>query len=104
MNPLGWNAAGLTVLGWLFGGRDKKGKAKEAMKKNIIEAKNKNKSAYNKQISQVQSNLNSTCLQIIESVDYDLKNIECLHNFIKEIEGKFQLEYSKIKIKEYGCI
>ena len=58
-NPLGWIAAGLTVLGWLFGGRDKKGKAKEAMRKNIIEAKKTIKLEYNQHISNVQRNRNS---------------------------------------------
>lgn len=103
-NPLGWIAAGLTILGWLFGGRDKVAQAKEKMRNNINEAKKKNRTTYNEQISRIQNNLDNTCQQIVMSVDSDLQNIRCLHNFIKDIEGKIQLEYSKLKIKDYGCI
>lgn len=103
-NPLGWIAAGATFLLWLFGGRDKKGEAKEEMRKNINKAKSENRALFNSQIEKIKQHLDDSCKKITTTVNWDKENLEKLRNYIQSINQTIKLEYSKLNISEYGTM
>ena len=103
-NPLGWFAAVAALVSWIFGGRDKEAEAKEEMRMNIYKVKHENRSAFDAQISKILKELDQNCINIINSVDKDRVNLEKLRNYVQSIIQSVQLEYSKLKISNYGTL
>lgn len=100
--PLGWFAAVASIVSWLFGGRDKEAEAKKKMRMSIYKAKRENRSAFDAQISKILNAIDQNCNNIIISVDKDRVNLEKLRNYVQSLIESVKIEYSQLKISNYG--
>ena len=101
-SPLGWFAAVASIVSWLFGGRDKEAEAKKKMRMSIYKAKRENRSAFDAQISKILNAIDQNCNNIIISVDKDRVNLEKLRNYVQSLIESVKIEYSQLKISNYG--
>ena len=103
-NPLGWACAAFSVLVLLFGGSNKKSKAKKIMRENIQKAKDENRNAFIAQINRINQSLGKTGVAVVEAVDGDRQNLTKLRYLIQKVNNSIQIEYSKLNISNYGSI
>jgi hypothetical protein len=97
-NPVGIGLAIATVLLSFFTGRNKKAEAKEAMRKQINNAKAENKQKFGSVISKICTKLYKSRDQIVKSVGVDGTNVESLKGEVTEIIRELNIEISKLNI------
>jgi len=93
-NPVGWIITGVSFVGWALGkllGDGGKGEAKESVRKNLEEAKNKHRTEMSRNLQKLKDKLNQKSRDIQNSVKREEQNVNKL---------KLAIENSTIEIKQ----
>lgn len=101
-NPLGWITGIIAFLFVIFGGRDKKADAKNELRKKLCEEKMKNKGDLDSEIKNIKKKMDHYCSKLVAVINTNKTNIENLSDYIRTTSETLKLEYSKLKISEYG--